>query len=126
MIDFEQELWLQSPANDIVLSIYLAQDLEARKQKSDYDGWFSRLDDHPEISSDELTTAHGNLIALGYLKVDVGGRTGGVRYQVTSTGRRQIEGMATESEESFGDFESLFDEGSQLQVIRVSDGDEGE
>ncbi len=126
MIDFEQELWLQSPANDIVLSIYLAQDIEARKQKNEYDGWFSRLDDHPEISPEELTTAHGNLIALGYLKVDVGGRTGGVRYQVTSAARRQIEGVAFEDDGSSADVGSLSDEEPQLQVVRVSDGDEGE
>ncbi|MDA0832818.1 MAG: hypothetical protein O2955_10455 [Planctomycetota bacterium] len=91
MIDFERELWQQTPVNETLLTLYLEHDRLLKEKNPEYDGWFGRLDDHPDIPSEELTAAHGNLIALGYLKVDIGGRTNGVKYQITPAGKRQLD-----------------------------------
>lgn len=91
MIDFECELWQQTPVNETLLRLYVEYDRQSRAETPDYDGWFGRIDDHPDLSAEELTKGHGNLIALGFLKVDIGGRSGGAKYQVTSAGKRQLD-----------------------------------
>ncbi|MEX0725417.1 MAG: hypothetical protein WEB58_23545 [Planctomycetaceae bacterium] len=91
MIDFELELWQQTPVNETLLRFYLEHDRLSREIDPAYDGWFSRLTDHSHISADDLTAGHGNLIALGYLKVDIGGRSSGVKYQITPAGKRQLD-----------------------------------
>ena len=91
MIDFELDLWQQSPAHETLLSFYLDQDRTLRELRPEYDGWFGRIEEHPQIPREELTAVHGNLIALGYLKVDIANRSSGVRYQITTAGKRQLD-----------------------------------
>ena len=55
------------------------------------DGWLERIDSLPQLSAQDLTRVHGQLIAMGYLKFEVSGRSLGLRYQISDRGRAAVD-----------------------------------
>lgn len=49
--------------------------------------WVQRVTSLPGIESDELSKIHGRLIAYDLLKCDLAGRSDGMVYQLTSSGK---------------------------------------
>jgi hypothetical protein len=52
--------------------------------------WVQRITRLPGIAADELSKIHGRLIAYDLLKCDLAGRSDGMVYQLTSTGKTII------------------------------------
>ena len=63
-------------------------------------GWICRLTEIEGLSSGRLSTIHGQLIAFGFLNFELTNRTTGMRYQVTSLGRRCLRWLAADTEVS--------------------------
>ena len=69
-----------------------------------FDGWLDRLDSVPGLSAEELTQLHGQLIALGFLKFEITGRSHGLRYQISPRGKQALDrAVAKSAEEDEGD-----------------------
>ena len=60
-------------------------------QEPGFDGWLERLNTLDDFSSEELTQLHGQLIALGFLKFEISGRSVGLRYQISPRGKQAME-----------------------------------
>lgn len=63
----------------------------ASSEEAEFDGWLERVNTLPGFTSDDLTTLHGQLIALGFLKFEISGRNVGLRYQISPRGRQALE-----------------------------------
>ncbi len=101
MDEFELEQLRRHPKWVTTLEFYQQLSLRNREQSADFDGWIPRVHDVPEIPTDELTGIHGKLIAFGFLKFDLAGRDGGIRYQLTPLGKQGINGsLPSEEDES--------------------------
>jgi len=87
MDEFELEQLRRHPKWTLILGVYQQLSLNGRDQFPDFDGWTPRVHDVPEIPNDELAGIHGKLIAFGFLKFDLAGRDGGIRYQLTPLGK---------------------------------------
>ncbi len=90
MEDFELEQLRRHPKWVSVLDAYQKRHSEGRNQKTDFDGWIARVSDVCEIPLGELSGIHGKLIAFGFLKFDLAGRDGGIRYQLTPLGKQGL------------------------------------
>jgi hypothetical protein len=88
MEEIELEQLRKHPKWGAVLEQYHRLSVQNREQSTDFDGWIPRLPEIPEIPNDELSGIHGKLIAFGFLKFDLTGRDGGIRYQLTPLGKR--------------------------------------
>jgi len=51
-------------------------------------GFRPRVREVDGVPADQMTRAHGKLIAHGLLQVEITGRTGGMLYQLTAAGRQ--------------------------------------
>ena len=81
-----------SRQNLLVMQAYAVRAAAAKaSDDTENPGWLERIDSHPELAPDELTQVHGQLIALGYLKFEISGRSVGLKYQVSDTGRHAME-----------------------------------
>ena len=90
MDEFELEQLRRHPRWVTILELYQQRFVQNQQQFTEFDGWVPRIHDVPEISSDELPGIHGKLIAFGFLKFDLAGRDGGIRYQLTPLGKLGI------------------------------------
>lgn len=75
----------------LVLAAYRAGQAQEAARNPESDGWLPRLRNVEGIEGEELSKAHGQLIALGLLKFDLAGRAEGIRYQVSTLGRQTLE-----------------------------------
>ncbi len=74
-----------------VMQAYADRNKAAKAASEEYDGWLERIDRMPEFTKEELTRMHGELIAMGFLKFEITGRSIGLRYQISTRGKRAIE-----------------------------------
>lgn len=58
---------------------------------AEFDGWLERIDQMPEFDAEELTRLHGQLIALGFLKFEISGRSVGLRYKISTRGKNALD-----------------------------------
>lgn len=63
---------------------------EESEDEDDSAAWVPRLTMVPGVEPAQLPPLHGRLIALGLLKFELFGRTGGMRYRLSSTGRQVL------------------------------------
>lgn len=56
----------------------------------DGDSWVARITRLPEVDPATMPALHGRLIALGLLRFELFGRTGGMRYRLSPLGRRAL------------------------------------
>lgn len=100
MDEFELEQLRRQPKWLSILGLYQRVALEKREQVADFDGWVPRILSVNDIPDGELPGIHGKLIAFGFLKFDLAGRDGGIRYQLTPLGKQGLNsGVPTESED---------------------------
>lgn len=99
MEDYELELLQRHPQWMTVLDQYYQRQVQSRESVPDFDGWIPRIQEFPETTAEELPQIHGKLIAFGYLKFDLTGRDGGIRYQLTPLGRQSLTGSSVVEEE---------------------------
>ncbi|WP_010583313.1 hypothetical protein [Schlesneria paludicola] len=100
MDEFELEQLRRQPKWVSVLETYQQLALQGRAQSSEFDGWIPRIQQVTHANTDELPGIHGKLIAYGFLKFDLAGRDGGIRYQLTPLGKKGINGAeASEDDE---------------------------
>jgi hypothetical protein len=91
MTAFELDELESVPAWRSVLAAYRDGSVVARAKSAEFDGWLPRLAAVDGLDSVGLSTVHGRLIALGFLKFQVGGRTVGLQYQLAAEGRHALE-----------------------------------
>lgn len=82
-----------------VMQAYVERGAAAKAASSEYDGWLDRIDSLPEFSAEQLTRMHGQLIALGFLKFEIAGRSVGLRYQISPRGKQAMERAMSTSDE---------------------------
>ena len=90
MIAFEMEQLRENVDWQLVLSAYHAEHLVAKEQREEFDGWLPRVAAVEGVRDERLTRIHGKLIAMGFLKFQLAGRTDGVRYQVSRLGLQAV------------------------------------
>ncbi len=86
MIAVDMEQLFKNADWQLVLSAYHAQHSVAKEQNPEHDGWLPRTTSVEGIRDERLPRIHGKLIALGFLKFELAGRTAGVRYQLSRLG----------------------------------------
>jgi len=74
-----------------VMQAYTVRATTAKASVEDFDGWLERINELPELSSDDLTQSHGQLIAMGFLKFEITGRSVGLRYQISPRGKQALD-----------------------------------
>lgn len=101
MIDFEIELLSDHDDWRRVLETYrklAVADASTRPQvDAQVDAepsWIPRVAKIDGIDGRRLTKIHGQLIALGFLKFELEGRTSGVSYRVTREGNKALDRLA--------------------------------
>ena len=92
-----------NPQNLQVMQAYAQRAFTAKVASEDYDGWLDRIDKLPDLTPEQLTQLHGQLIALGYLKFEIAGRSVGLRYQISSRGRQMLEKTLAAAEDCSDD-----------------------
>ena len=73
-----------------VLQTYSVRDLAAKSSVADYAGWLDRVEQVPGIDAAALSTIHGFLMAQGMLKFEITGRSLGLQYQLSTSGREAL------------------------------------
>ncbi|MCA9060222.1 MAG: hypothetical protein KDA85_17055 [Planctomycetaceae bacterium] len=74
----------------LVLEAYQVRDAANRAASSEYAGWMDRIIRLDGMTAGELTSAHGFLIAEGMLRFEITGRSVGLQYQISSSGRELL------------------------------------
>lgn len=84
-----------SPSNaDSLTEPAMAENAEADDSST---GWVARVSQLEGVEMVELSPLHGRVIALGYLKFQLVDRQVGLRYRLTSEGRRVLTAAERES-----------------------------
>ena len=73
-----------------VLGCYLRQEAEQKATDPEYNGWLDRVLTVPDVEAPVLTQVHGHLIAEGLIRFEFTGRTRGLQYQLSPTGRDAV------------------------------------
>jgi hypothetical protein len=80
-----------------VLAAYHAEQAVLRQTDPEHNGWVQRLISIGEIETERLSQIHGRLIAFGYLKFQLTGRSSGVQYQISPSGKEAIQTASSKS-----------------------------
>ena len=91
MTDGAIQLDLLNPQNLQVLDAYSVRAATAKATQEEFDGWLERISSLAGFTAEALTQIHGQLIAGGYLKFEIGNSTVGLRYQISPRGRQAHE-----------------------------------
>jgi len=111
--------------NLLVMQAYVAQATLQKATTEEFDGWLDRIDQLEEMTPEELTQQHGQLIAMGFLKFEISGRSVGLRYQVSTKGKHAIErAVALAARElTDEDSEELMEESDEMDDCEVQESD---
>jgi hypothetical protein len=97
MIDFEWEMLDTHPEWRLVLEAYRCERERLLAEDPEHEGWLARLHAIEGVEEEHIPRIHGKLIALGFLKFQITGRTSGVVYQVTAQACRALSGGTSET-----------------------------
>ncbi len=90
MINFELEQLQENIECQQVLRAY-QQSLKAALLENPEQGkWLPRIRTVPAVERSQLSSIHGKLIALGFLKFELVNQNAGMQYQLTAAGIRAI------------------------------------
>lgn len=93
----------------LVLRTYANRERTARAASNEFDGWLNRIDRLGALEPEQLTRAHGLLIAEGLIRFELVGRNDGLKYQLSPAGHRTLlQSTASADDESDDDTESDF------------------
>ncbi|HUG92069.1 MAG TPA: hypothetical protein VML55_14615 [Planctomycetaceae bacterium] len=98
MIRFELDELNAIPEWRPVLAAYRERGAAARAAAPDFDGWLPRLRSIDGVAEARLPAIHGRLMALGFLRFQIAGRSAGLQYQLTPEGRQALDTSATEAD----------------------------
>lgn len=87
MLDFELNHLNESPEWRLILEEYQRRETQMKTSDPESDGWVPRISTLHGVNDEELSKIHGKLIAVGYLKFQLSGRSSGVSYQISSAGK---------------------------------------
>ena len=99
MNDWEHDHIEIQPAWRLVLSAYRDVFDAERKQLGEHEGWLTRLNEIDGVADEDLSAVHGSLIALGFLKFRLAGRTSGMQYQLSSFAARMLNREHTDTDD---------------------------
>lgn len=88
-----------SSDNLMVIDAYLQRAQTAKAADAEFNGWLERLDAVGQLNRVQLTKVHGELIAAGYLKFEIGSSNVGLKYQVSPRGRQLLDRMRLAAED---------------------------
>ncbi|MCH8830780.1 MAG: hypothetical protein IID45_14480 [Planctomycetes bacterium] len=91
MNEIEKELLEYRDEYQSVLIAYRTEQTVRRQTDPEHDGWITRQTSIPHVEESRLARIHGRLIAFGFLKFQLKGRTTGVQYQVSPTGNELMQ-----------------------------------
>ena len=90
LIDIALEELADVPHWKHLLSSYREQQLAEKAADPEHEGWIPRIRTLSDIGGEQLSQLHGKLIAVGLLKFELGGRSSGMSYQLSSLGVRML------------------------------------
>ncbi|WP_166827766.1 hypothetical protein [Thalassoroseus pseudoceratinae] len=93
MLEFERQELMENTDWRTVLTAYRECRDTAKANDPEFEGWLDRVMAIEGIEEDDLPRLHGKLLALGFLKFQLAGRSEGVRYQITGEGIRALENL---------------------------------
>lgn len=126
MIGDDLTILADNPECLSILRAYARWEAEERAEKQS--AWRSRLtqetsaESPEEETADVSSSAHGLLIAYGFLDIELVGRTSGIHYCITSSGKRALRRL--EGELATADAESDADEEASSDVHEVEEVDD--
>jgi hypothetical protein len=94
MLDFELNHLNESPEWRLILEEYQRREAQLKTSDPESDGWVPRISSLNEVKDEELPKIHGKLIAVGYLKFQLSGRSTGVKYQISPAGKLALKNKA--------------------------------
>jgi len=106
MDDLDRELLMCHPGWQHVLQAYLALTAEPMERSEEQSGprWADRIEQLEDFEADELSAAHGQLIALGWLKFQFEVGQAGLMYRVSSEGRMLLNRVRAAASVSAAEF----------------------
>ncbi len=114
MLDFERDDLNKTGPWPRLLAAYLQHQQEMRQEfkqeEKEFSGWVPRLASVEEIEDESLSKLHGRLIAVGFLKFQLGKRTTGLCYQLSPEGRKALEKWNQQSDPENGSEVSTADD----------------
>ncbi len=90
MLDFVAQDLARSEDWRRVLEAYNVPLQPQKQPESPEEQWLPRVARLESVESTQLSRLHGTLIALGFLKFEITGKTG-LQYQLTPAGRQTLE-----------------------------------
>ena len=90
MIEFELEELNANMEWRLVLAAYQTQHLAVNGQNPKFDGWLTRLQEVEGVEEPHLSRIHGQLIALSFLEFQLRGRTFGMLYRLSVSGKQAL------------------------------------
>lgn len=99
-----------TPHNLQVMQAYSVKAATAKATLEGFDGWLERIDTLPNLNHEQLTQLHGQLIALGFLKFEISGRSVGLRYQISTKGKQALERAEANGSEDDADTTAASDD----------------
>ena len=73
--------------NLLILQAYAERSAAAKASDSEYSGWLDRMEPSEEVTDEELTRIHGELIARGMVRFQLISPRTGLQYQLSDLGR---------------------------------------
>jgi hypothetical protein len=86
--------------------------VDSAESEDDSATWIPRITTLPDVQRSDMPAIHGRLIALGLLKFELFGKSGGIRYRLSTLGRKALtapEPVAVEPEPTLVDEPELED-----------------
>ncbi|MEZ6125965.1 MAG: hypothetical protein R3C49_22790 [Planctomycetaceae bacterium] len=80
-----------SQQNLQVMQAYTLRQKTLKATSEEFDGWLERIDTLNGFTPQDLTQQHGQLIAQGFLKFEISGRSAGLKYQISPQGQAAME-----------------------------------
>ena len=78
-------------ANLQLVKAYSVKSTAQKATVENFDGWLERIDELDGLEKTDLVRAHGELIALGYLKFEIAGSSVGPRYKISPAGKQALD-----------------------------------
>jgi len=93
MIDFELEELNRCDDWRRLLGCYQSlweQQVSSAEAEDEAEDWLPRLQSAEGVDDEDLSRIHGRLIAWGFLTFRLAGRTAGIQYQISPSGKQAL------------------------------------
>lgn len=109
-------------ANLQLVKAYSVKSTAQKATVENFDGWLERIDELDGLEKTDLVRAHGELIALGYLKFEIAGSSVGLRYKISPAGKQALDrseqsAAATSNSESDGPTDATWEANATADTL---------